>query len=144
MTVYIPVTVTLCLLYIQKKKRVTPPDVHSATETTRGNTMFKPEMTPPVSPGMPCNTVTLLLTKYSLQVALNSGPSQNRLHSLVVTVTLPITSVLRHLSKFWFCRVRFPNMQTLRRRREKKSEPSYTNTSGELQLLFNKVVYFMV
>lgn len=72
-------------------------------------------MTPLVSPGMPCTRVTLLLAKYSLQVALSSDPLQNSFHSLVVTVTLSIISVLRHLSKLWFCRVRFPNMQTLHR-----------------------------
>lgn len=72
-----------------------------------------PEMTPLVSPGMPCILVTLLLLKYSLQVALNSDPSQNSFQSLVVTVTFSISSVFRHRSKLWFCRVRFPNMQTL-------------------------------
>lgn len=80
---------------------------------------FRPEMTPLVSPGIPCTMLKLLLMKNSLQVAFSSGPSQNRLHSLVLTVTLFITSVLRHLSKSWFCRVRFPNMHTLHKGKEK-------------------------
>lgn len=61
-----------------------------------------PEMTPLVSPGMPCTTVTLLLSKYSLQVALSSADSQKTLHSAVVTVTLSTTSIFRQLSNLWF------------------------------------------
>lgn len=75
--------------------------------------VFRPEMTPLLSPGMPCMLVTLLLLKYSSQIALSSGPSQNSAHSFVVTVTFSITSVFRQLSKLWFCSVRFPNMHTL-------------------------------
>lgn len=85
------------------------------TEITSENTAndFSPEITLLFSPGMPCMSVTLLLTKYSLHVALSSGPLQNSNHSCVVTVTLSTTSVFRQRSKLWFCRVRFPNMQTL-------------------------------
>lgn len=85
----------------------------------RKNCVLQPEMTPLVNPGMPCNSVTLLLAKYSLHVALRWDPSQKRLHSWVVTVMLSITSVLLHLSNWWFFRVRFPNMHTLCEGREK-------------------------
>lgn len=61
-----------------------------------------PEMTPLVSPGMPCTTFTLLLSKYWSQVALSSADSQKSFHSAVVTVTLSTTSVFRQLSNFWF------------------------------------------
>lgn len=88
-------------------------DLKHEKKVHRGNMLLLPEMTPLVRPGMPCIRVMLLLTKYSSQVALSSGPSQNSLHTLVVTVWLSTISVFRHLSKFWFCRVRFPNMQTL-------------------------------
>lgn len=61
-----------------------------------------PEMTPLVSPGMPCTTVTWLLSKYWSQVALSSADSQKSFHSAVVTVTLSTTSVFRQLSNLWF------------------------------------------
>lgn len=80
--------------------------------------LLSPEMAPLVRPGMPWISVTLLRVKYSLQLALSSGPWQNRDQSFVVTVTLSIISVFMHLSKPWFCRVRLPNKQTLERTKE--------------------------
>lgn len=88
------------------------PNIKSPAKATN-RAKFQPEMTLLVSPGMPCMLVTLLLSKYSSQEAVRLAESQKSRHSLVVTVTLSITSVLRQLSKLWFCRVRFPNMQTL-------------------------------
>lgn len=103
--------------------------------------LFQPEMTPLFSPGMPCTKVTLLFTKYSSQVALSSGPLQKSDHSWVVTVMLSTMSVFRHVSKSWFCRVRFPNMQTLCGGQRDTGWTSSNETLisvSSVQLLFNE------
>lgn len=96
---------------------------------SKAEVMPSPEMAPLVRPGMPWISVTLLRLKYSLQLALSSGPLQKRAQSLVVTVTLSIISVFMHLSKPWFCRVRLPNKQTLEGTKEFKRRVADLNQS---------------
>lgn len=72
-----------------------------------------PARMPLVTPGMPCISVTLLLVKYSSQVALRESESQKDLHSLVVMVSLSISMIFAQMSYDLERRVRFPRRQTL-------------------------------
>lgn len=74
-----------------------------------------PARMPLVTPGIPCISVTLLLLKYSSQVALRYSESQKLLHSLVVTVSLSISMTFAQTSYPLERRVRFPSRQTLQR-----------------------------
>lgn len=84
---------------------------------------------PLVTPGMPCISVTLLLVKYSSQVALRYSESQKDLHSLVVTVSLSISMTFEHSSYDLERSVRFPRRQTLQ---EKKNHQCMTVTHSDL------------
>lgn len=80
---------------------------------------FLPARMPLVTPGIPCISETLLLVKYSSQVAFRYSESQKDLQSLVVTVSLSISMTFAQTSYPLESSVRFPRRQTLERKPRK-------------------------
>lgn len=82
---------------------------------------FLPARMPLVTPGIPCISETLLLVKYSSQVAFRYSESQKDLHNLVVTVSLSVSMSFAQTSYPLESSVRFPRRQTLERMPRKVS-----------------------
>lgn len=94
---------------------------------------FLPARMPLVTPGIPCISETLLLVKYSSQVAFRYSESQKDLHNLVVTVSLSVSMSFAQTSYPLESSVRFPRRQTLERMPRKVS-------LHELHITINKIL----